>query len=58
MNNFFQDDTSVSFVIYGEPASKANSRRMVLIKGAPRLIKSKKALDYCKTFVRAVPDTG
>jgi Holliday junction resolvase RusA-like endonuclease len=55
MNNFFQDDTSVSFVIYGEPASKANSRRMVLIKGAPRLIKSKKALDYCKTFAEQCP---
>ena len=55
MNNFLQDDTGVSFVINGEPASKANSRRMVLIKGKPRLIKSKKALDYCKAFAEQCP---
>jgi|TARA_R110000751_G_scaffold58751_3_gene123791 Holliday junction resolvase RusA-like endonuclease len=36
--------------IKGEPASKANSRRLVLIKGKSRFIKSKKALDYCKEF--------
>ena len=34
----------------GEPASKANSRRLVLIKGRPAFIKSKKALDYSKNF--------
>ncbi len=50
-----QSDTEVSFVVYGEPASKANSRRMVLIKGKPRLIKSKKALDYCKLFAEQCP---
>lgn len=55
MNNFLQDDTSVSFVIHGEPASKANSRRMVIIGGKPRLIKSKKALDYCKMFAEQCP---
>jgi Holliday junction resolvase RusA-like endonuclease len=55
MDNFFQDDTSVSFVIHGEPASKANSRRMVTIKGKPRMIKSKKALDYCKLFGEQCP---
>jgi hypothetical protein len=50
-----QENTDVSFVIHGEPASKANSRRMVLIKGKPRLIKSKKALDYCKMFAEQCP---
>lgn len=40
----------VEFVIYGEPASKSNSRKMVTIKGKPRLIKSAKALAYSKMF--------
>jgi hypothetical protein len=40
----------VSFTIFGEPASKANSRRLVTIKGRPASIKSQKALDYVKTF--------
>jgi len=39
-------------LIQGEPASKANSRRLVQIGGKPRVIKSKKALDYCKNFER------
>jgi Holliday junction resolvase RusA-like endonuclease len=38
--------------IYGEPASKANSRRAVIIRGKSRFIKSKKALDYAKDFTR------
>lgn len=38
------------FVVYGEPASKANSRKMVTIGGVPRLIKSKKALSYAEGF--------
>ena len=37
-------------VVKGEPASKANSRRLVTIGGRPRFIKSKKALDYVKAF--------
>lgn len=45
----------ITFEIEGEPASKANSRRMVTIKGKPRLIKSKKALDYCKSFALQCP---
>lgn len=36
--------------ILGEPASKANSRRAVLIGGKSRFIKSKKALDYSTYF--------
>lgn len=37
-------------VILGEPASKANSRRLVLVHGKPRFIKSKKALAYERNF--------
>ena len=39
-----------SFTIFGEPASKANSRRLVKINGRPASIKSQKALDYVKAF--------
>jgi Holliday junction resolvase RusA-like endonuclease len=44
------------FVVYGEPASKANSRRLVSFKRKggvgtrPALIKSQKALDYNDAF--------
>lgn len=37
-------------IIYGEPASKANSRRAVRIGGVSRLIKSQKALSYSDAF--------
>ena len=37
---------SVRLILYGEPASKSNSRRLVTIRGQARLIKSQKALDY------------
>ncbi len=42
--------TTVNFVIHGEPASKANSRQLVTIRGRPAFIKSKKARDYVKLF--------
>ena len=44
--------TPVAFVwvIRGEPASKANSRRVVRIGGMSRLIKSPKALTYSEVF--------
>jgi|TARA_R110000851_G_scaffold82441_2_gene180705 Holliday junction resolvase RusA-like endonuclease len=42
--------TTVNFVIHGEPASKANSRQIVTIRGRPAVIKSKKARDYVKLF--------
>jgi len=48
-------DFDVTFTVYGEPASKANSRKMVLIKGRPALIKSQKARDYVKTFEQQCP---
>ena len=38
------------FQILGEPASKANSRKIVLIKGRPASIKSEKARNYAKMF--------
>ena len=48
-------DFDVTFTVYGEPASKANSRKMVLIKGRPALIKSQKARDYVTTFEQQCP---
>ena len=41
---------SISFMIYGEPASKANSRRVVRYNNLSRVIKSQKALDYSDQF--------
>ena len=35
-----------TFIVFGEPASKANVRRLVTIRGRPAFIKSKKANDY------------
>ena len=40
----------LSQIIFGEPASKANSRRVVRFGGMSRLIKSKKALTYADVF--------
>lgn len=48
-------DDTVSFVIHGEPASKANSRRLVLMGGKPRFIKSNKAQEYTKYFLGQCP---
>lgn len=45
----------IKLTIHGEPASKANSRNIVLIGGKPRVIKSRKALDYSKTFIAQCP---
>lgn len=46
----------VSLIIFGEPASKANSRRVVRFGGVSRLIKSAKALSYSDAFKQqAVP---
>ena len=45
-----------SLIILGEPTSKANSRKVVLIKGKIRVIKSQKALDYCKHFALQCPE--
>lgn len=40
----------ISFVVLGEPASKANSRQLVRLNGRPAFIKSKKARDYVNAF--------
>ena len=42
-------------IVYGEPASKANSRRLITVGGKPRFIKSSKALGYAEDFKRQVP---
>ena len=39
-----------AIVVYGEPASKANSRRVVRFGNMSRLIKSQKALNYGEAF--------
>lgn len=46
----------VSLKIFGEPASKANSRRVVRIGGMSRLIKSAKALSYSDAFKQQTQD--
>lgn len=47
--------TTVQLNIYGEPASKANSRQLVTIRGRPAFIKSKKARDYVVAFDKQCP---
>ena len=46
---------SVTFTIQGEPASKANSRKAVVIRGRPAFIKSDKARNYVKMFEAQCP---
>ena len=41
-------------IIYGEAASKANSRKLVTIKGRPAFIKSDKARGYAADVARQV----
>ena len=41
---------AISQIIFGEPASKANSRKVVKIGNVSRLIKSSKALKYSDMF--------
>ena len=41
---------ALSLKIFGEPASKANSRKIARIGNISRLIKSKKALSYSDAF--------
>ena len=45
----------MTFTVLGEPASKSNSRKSVLINGVPRFIKSKKALGYVAVFAKQCP---
>lgn len=48
-------EKSARFVILGEPASKANSRKAVVIRGKPSFIKSDKARNYVKKFEEQCP---
>jgi hypothetical protein len=50
--------STINFTVKGEPASKANSRQIVIIKGRPAVIKSKKARDYVKNFQQQCPNLG
>ena len=49
---------ALSLIIFGEPASKANSRRVVKFGNMSRLIKSQKALDYSDAFKQQCPPLG
>ena len=48
--NSAEELQEISQIIFGEPASKANSRRVVKFGNMSRLIKSQKALDYSDAF--------
>jgi len=45
---------ALALTILGEPASKANSRRMVFVRGKTMFIKSAKALAYANAFKQQV----
>jgi Holliday junction resolvase RusA-like endonuclease len=47
--------SEVSFTVLGEPASKANSRKLVRFGNRPGFIKSQKARDYVDTFKLQCP---
>jgi len=47
--------TPVRFTIKGEPASKANSRRLVTFGNRPAVIKSEKAISYVEEFKKQCP---
>jgi Holliday junction resolvase RusA-like endonuclease len=49
---------ALSLIIFGEPASKSNSRRMVRFGSMSRLIKSAKALSYSDAFKQQVASLG
>ena len=48
-------DNNVTFTILGEPASKANSRKLVRFGNRPAFIKSDKARNYLVLFKSQVP---
>ncbi len=47
--------TRITLTIRGELASKANSRKLVTIKGKPRFIKSQKARDWESMALAQIP---
>lgn len=50
------DKDLIALTIRGEPASKANARRLVHIRGRMVPIKSKKAINYSKDFNLQCPE--
>jgi hypothetical protein len=50
--------TVVRFVLQGEPASKANQRKLVLIDGRTRFIKSPKALRFERDALLQIPPSA
>lgn len=50
-----EQERVIAFTILGEPASKANSREIVMISGKPSSIKSKKALGYERDALMQIP---
>ena len=55
MDSMCHDSGLITLMITGEPASKANSRRLVTINNRAAFIKSKKALSYSKDFEKQCP---
>lgn len=49
---------AIRFTILGEPASKANSRKLVTIGGRPAFIKSDKARDYERDAILQIPPSA
>ena len=47
-------DNATYIEILGEPASKANSRKIVMFGKRPAIIKSQKARDYVRTFEKQI----
>jgi Holliday junction resolvase RusA-like endonuclease len=47
--------SAIIFTLLGEPASKANSRKLVTFGGKPRSIKSDKARDYERWALAQIP---
>jgi Holliday junction resolvase RusA-like endonuclease len=48
--------SAIYFVILGEPASKANSRKIVSFGGRPASIKSDKARNFEKSAIMQIPN--
>jgi len=46
---------ALSITIFGEPASKSNSRKFVRFGNMPRIIKSEKARNYSEMFKQQCP---
>jgi len=55
MDNQDSQENIILFTVYGEPASKANSRRMVRFGNRPAFIKSDKAIKYGNMFLEQCP---